>query len=67
MSNDKKYDELMKTGKCAADALRGMVAALECDYDKLEELRELKADGEIMKPREVEELRELEKAAGECT
>ena len=39
---DEKHSSLMKTGKCAADALREMVAALECDYDRLEELREAK-------------------------
>ncbi len=41
-----KYDALMKTGKCAADALREMVAALECDYDRLEELKEERGDYE---------------------
>lgn len=72
--NDEKHAELMKTGKCAADALREMVAALECDYDRLEELREEKADYDAEthvqllwdeRP-ECEELAELETAAGEC-
>jgi len=35
-----KHAELMRVGKCAADSLRCMVAALECDYDRLEELRD---------------------------
>lgn len=39
---DEKYDSLMKIGKCAANALRDMVAALNCDYGRLEELREAK-------------------------
>jgi len=31
---------LANTGKCAMDSIREMVAALECDYDRLEELRD---------------------------
>lgn len=64
-----KHAELMKVGKSAADSLRCMVAALECDYDRLEELR--------LKSKEFENehgyksanaaLAELELAAGECT
>jgi len=43
---DAKYAELMHVGKCAADSLREMVAALECDYDRLEELRDSRDDAE---------------------
>ncbi len=32
--------ELDEVGRCAMASLREMVAALECDYDRLEELRE---------------------------
>ena len=34
-----KQEELQRIGKCAMDNIREMVAALECDYDRLEELR----------------------------
>jgi hypothetical protein len=32
-------ESLQKIGACAMDSIREMVAALECDYDRLEELR----------------------------
>jgi hypothetical protein len=34
------YEQLQVIGKSAADSIAEMVAALECDYDRLEELRE---------------------------
>jgi hypothetical protein len=37
---DTTHENLMKIGKNALDAIRDMTAALECDYDRLEELRE---------------------------
>lgn len=37
---DTKHEELMEIGKNAMGAIRDMVAALECDYDRLEELRD---------------------------
>lgn len=43
MSNARD-ESLQETGKCALGALREMVAALECDYDRLEELRDERAD-----------------------
>lgn len=46
-----------------------MVAALECDYDLLEELRDLKGlshDDTALSLDELEELAELEEAAGGC-
>lgn len=67
-------DSLKETGRCAAAALVGMVAALECDYDRLEELRTRRdnmLDAEWLHDgqhdAEREELAELEAAAGECT
>jgi hypothetical protein len=36
---DKKYEALQEIGKNAMAAIAEMVAALECDYDRLEELR----------------------------
>lgn len=56
-----------------------MLAAVECDYDRLEELRQLKAEAEecgndagggdddpVISGAELEELAELEAAAGDC-
>lgn len=43
-------------------SIREMVAALECDYDRLEELR----DADERTDEENEELAELQGAAGEC-
>jgi len=75
-----KHAELMRVGKCAADSLREMVAALECDYDRLEELRESRDEHDedqsaytqlgawnAVYPSLAKDLAELELAAGECT
>lgn len=63
-------ESLKETGRGAAAAIVGMVAALECDYDRLDELRALKEDAQpndtAMDADDVEELAELEAAAGEC-
>lgn len=58
---DAEYQALQDIGKSAAQSIAEMVAALECDYDRLEELREIRDVVEI-----AEELVELETAAGEC-
>lgn len=79
---DRRHDELTKTGAAALSSIRDMVAALECDYERLETLREsrrefIDADDSIGEeiaiatwtmenPNEAEELAELESAAGEC-
>jgi hypothetical protein len=71
-------DSLKETGRCAAASIIEMVAALECDYDRLEELREerrshmdmLITGNEQLQWSDTslaEELAELEEAAGECT
>lgn len=65
MNDDKKYDELMKIGKSAAASIVGMVAALECDYDRLEDLQGSNADNSSEEDKA--ELEELIAAAGECT
>lgn len=59
---------LQATGECAASSLAEMVAALECDYDRLEELREMRDDGTdaTMDDSDREELAELTAAAGDC-
>lgn len=62
-------DSLKETGRCAAAALVEMVAALECDYDRLEELdsEELNDDiNNLIESPEATELVELREAAGEC-
>jgi len=46
-------------------SVREMVAALEVDYDRLEELRDLES-GKRCDGSELEELAELEAAAGDC-
>ena len=52
-------------GKPAADAIVEMVAALECDYERLAELRDLES-GKHLDASEIEDLAELEVDAGEC-
>ena len=74
MSN--KERSLQDIGRGAAECIADMVAALECDYDRLEELREELAavvsanDSDRCSAwnasDEREELAELEKAAGDC-
>lgn len=49
-----KPEWYVEVGKPAADSLREMVAALECDYDRLEELR----DERVSLADEVDEARE---------
>lgn len=70
------------SASCAVDGINGMVAAMNCDYSRLEELRD-ERDGyvhsiegpeemdtpeqwAIENPEDAEELRELETAAGDC-
>ena len=68
--DDAKYAELMETGKSAADALREMVAALECDYDRLEALEAVVDQDDIdnlVESDDATELVALREAAGECT
>ncbi|QDV75730.1 hypothetical protein [Botrimarina mediterranea] len=56
--DDKKAAELEAIGASAAESIADMVAALECDYDRLAELREeLEAFGESLGER-LEELQE---------
>ncbi len=80
---DEQYTELMCVGKCAANSIRCMVAALNCDYERLEELRDerdtnlavVAAYAEKMEDWQanadaqaaLDELAELESQAGDCT
>lgn len=76
---DEEWQKLQDIGRGAFESIADMVAALECDYDRLEELREERNEhdddqGEytqlgkwaIACPGDAEELAELEKAAGDC-
>jgi hypothetical protein len=54
---------LEKVGRSAAASICEMVAALECDYDRLEYL----TDAGALCADKATELRELKEAAGECT
>ncbi len=78
-----KDESLKATGEAAAASLRAMVAALECDYDRLGELRDERTDlaaeleaadtqtdmsETITRIGELNvEIAELEEVAGECT
>lgn len=60
-------------GADAAASIVAMVAALNCDYDRLEELREERSSYEaganqwlVQRPDDAGELAELEEAAGDC-
>lgn len=80
---DKSADSAEDQAKAQVASIVAMVAALECDYERLEELREtaewhraiVAAYAEKMDDwqanadatAELEELAELEDAAGECT
>lgn len=66
-------DWVAEIGQPAAESIAEMVAALNCDYDRLEELRDERdshEDGAKVwaeaNPDDAEELSELETAAGEC-
>lgn len=62
--------KLAEIGKRAFESIAEMVAALECDYERLEELREyrqhMSGSDEPQSAEDADELAALEKAAGEC-
>lgn len=58
-------DHIQEIGESTAKYLAEMVRALECDYDRLAELRNTESGD--LEQGEFEEMTELEKAAGECT
>ncbi|MGC8517932.1 MAG: hypothetical protein ACP5P4_05305 [Steroidobacteraceae bacterium] len=69
---DAKYQALQDIGESTARNIAEMVAALECDYDRLEDLRGTVSDLDSVdytkdeKTELAAELAELEEAAGEC-
>lgn len=70
--NEEKIKRAREQAEAQMASIAEMVAALECDYDRLAELRELRdADSHptlwrMANPDDAEELAELEEAAGEC-
>ena len=54
--------DLKEIGKLAYESIAEMVAALDCDYDRLDELK----DSESLDDAEKEELAELLDAADDC-
>lgn len=62
VKTDDKQARVEEIGKAAYTVIAEMVAALQCDYDRMEELR----GEEALSSKEEEELKELERAAGEC-
>ena len=72
MNTETQYEKLQAIGKSAFETIAEMVAALECDYDRLEELREARDDADDAEAwaaeneADAEELAELETQAGDC-
>lgn len=68
MSNKENLAEQQARAQLAS--ICDMIAALECDYDRLTDLRDIrdnaKAAGEPMDEADAAELAELEAAAGDC-
>jgi len=67
---DNKLEHAERNARAGLANIVAMVAALECDYERLEELRELKGQADDadqpLSDDEAAELAELEEAAGEC-
>lgn len=61
--SDQKYEALQEIGARCASCLAEMVAALNCDYDRLEELE---SHGDEISPDDTDEYDELKAAAGDC-
>lgn len=73
MTTTEKERDLQEIGRNAFESIAEMVSALECDYDRLTELREERealdtdAEREAWNEENEEEWLELVQAAGECT
>jgi hypothetical protein len=65
-TTDTTQDTAHSQALAQVESIKEMVAALEVDYDRLEELREFKESEGLMNPEAMEELAELEAAAGDC-
>lgn len=76
--DEEKAAGLAETGRCAFAALAEMVAALECDYERLDELKQDRDEWNARYKEgneqtdyengslDADELKELESAAGDC-
>lgn len=67
-----QYEQLQAIGQSAFESIAEMVAALDCDYERLEELREARDDADDAEAwkaeneADAEELAGLENQAGDC-
>lgn len=76
--DDAKDKALQDIGRGAFESIAEAVAAFECDYDRLQELRDARSDHpdgvagqghllwDVAYPNDAAELADLEKAAGDC-
>lgn len=62
----KRDETLQEIGQDAFESIAEMIAALRCDYDRLEELRDEKDETGELSESDSEELSELEESAGDC-
>jgi hypothetical protein len=58
-------DHAQDQARAQYESIAAMLAAVDCDYDRLKELRDLE-DGKHLDRGELEELAELEARAGDC-
>jgi hypothetical protein len=58
-------DHAQDQARAQYESIVSMLAAVDCDYDRLEELRDLE-EGKHLDRGELEELAELEAQAGDC-
>jgi hypothetical protein len=63
---DKTENHAQDQAAAQYESIVQMLAALTCDYDRLEELRDLE-EGNHLDKGELEELAQLEDEAGDCT
>ena len=75
MATDTQTDWAEAIGKPAFDAIEEMVKAIDCDFDRLEELRDERdewidddtpGEWQAASPEDAEELTKLEAARGDC-
>lgn len=76
MSADQETDWAAKIGKPAYETIAEMVAAMQCDFDRLDELRDERDDWDAEEndgkawadanPDDAQELKDLESDAGDC-
>lgn len=65
-ASDGTQQRLQDIGRSAYESIAEMVAALECDYERLAELDQALDIETLLDPDEVQELRQLKEDAGDC-